>query len=228
MAGIIVELLLSYLLLKYVAKQNLSVLGLIPGGKKWSYLIAGFLLPFAYFSALYMTLSIFGGNPYKINPEYSWSDFFTSFSYVLKAVIFEELIFRGALLYILIIRIGSVKAIIISAISFGIYHWFSYGIIGKAIPMLQAFLMTGIMGYLFALAYKKTRSVLLPFAIHFGINFTGMILFSRDKNIGLQLLIKSYQKDPLIPGAVISILLMIIYYIGFYIVCYLWLRKLNK
>lgn len=228
MAGIIIELLLSYLLLKYVAKQNLSVLGIIPTGKKWRYLFTGFLLPFAYLSALYITLSIVGGNHYKINPEYSITDFFASLTYVLRAVIFEELIFRGALLYILIIRIGSAKAILVSAISFGIYHWFSYGIIGQAIPMLQAFLMTGIMGYLFALAYEKTRSVLLPFAIHFGINFTGMILFSRDKNIGLQLLVKSYQKDPLIPGAVISILLMIIYYIGFYLLCYLWLRKFKR
>jgi membrane protease YdiL (CAAX protease family) len=48
--------------------------------------------------------------------------------WTLFSVLYEELIFRGVVLYILIKRIGEVKAILISCIAFGIYHWFSYGL----------------------------------------------------------------------------------------------------
>ncbi|MEY2917769.1 MAG: hypothetical protein RIS73_1483 [Bacteroidota bacterium] len=40
----------------------------------------------------------------------------------IKSVLFEELVFRGVLFYVLIKKLGSAKAIIISAIAFGIYH----------------------------------------------------------------------------------------------------------
>ncbi len=96
-----------------------------------------------------------------------------------RSVLTEELLFRGALLYILIQRLGEKKAILISAIAFGIYHWFSFGIIGNLVPMIVVFLGTGLMGYVWGLAFAKTRSILLPLGLHLGWNFTLNSMFSQ-------------------------------------------------
>ncbi|HET8885913.1 MAG TPA: CPBP family intramembrane glutamic endopeptidase, partial [Salinimicrobium sp.] len=101
-----------------------------------------------------------------------------SFWWDVKSVLTEELIFRGALLYILIRKIGSRKSILISAIAFGIYHWFSYGVLGNAVAMILAFMGTGLMGYAWAWAFSKTRSIMLPFGLHLGWNFFYNTIFS--------------------------------------------------
>src|SRR6185436_17430227 len=72
----------------------------------------------------------------KILLESSW--------WTLKSVLFEELLFRGALLYIAIQRLGRKVACIISAVAFGIYHWFSYGVFGDPMQMIYIFIITGI------------------------------------------------------------------------------------
>jgi membrane protease YdiL (CAAX protease family) len=63
--------------------------------------------------------------------------FFDSFIYHLKSALSEDLVFRGILLYILIKKIGIQKGGVLSAITFGIYHWFSYKMInGPIIPLI--------------------------------------------------------------------------------------------
>lgn len=227
MIGIAVELLISYLLLKHFSGVGLGALGLYPNKKNLKLMLAGFLIPSLFWCVLYLTLAYVGANPYRINPAYTLDDFLKTVGYVLRAVAFEELIFRGAILYLLIKRIGSKKAIIASAVAFGIYHWFSYGILGQIPQMIVIFAMTGAMGYLLADAFYKSKSILLPLALHLGNNFAGMIIFSRDKSIGLQLLVKSFTKDPATPGAAISIFLMVMYYTGVLLLIYCWLRRLK-
>jgi membrane protease YdiL (CAAX protease family) len=85
----------------------------------------------------------------------------------MKSVLFEELIFRGVLLYILIKWLGHVRAIIISSVAFGIYHWFSYELFGNPGQMIVIFLLTGSIGLLYA-----------TIAMHFGWNFTKGFIFS--------------------------------------------------
>lgn len=89
------------------------------------------------------------------------------------------MIFRGAVLYILIWKIGANKAILISAIAFGIYHWFSYGVLGNIAAMIFVFIGTGLMGYAWALAFAKTKSIMLPFGLHLGRNFVYNTIFSK-------------------------------------------------
>ena len=102
-----------------------------------------------------------------------------SFWWDFKSVLTEELIFRGALLYILIKKIGSKKSILISAIAFGIYHWFSYGVLGNIMAMILVFIGTGLMGYAWAWAFSKTKSITLPFGLHLGWNFIYNTIFSK-------------------------------------------------
>ena len=75
----------------------------------------------------------------------------------IKSVLYEELIFRGVLFYILIKKLGALKALIISSVAFGIYHWFTYEILGNVPAMIYVFFFTGVVGMLYGYGYIKTR-----------------------------------------------------------------------
>jgi membrane protease YdiL (CAAX protease family) len=226
MIGIIVELLISWLLLKYIEHQNLSVLGLSPTPSHLKQLGSGLLLSGLFLMLFSVGVSLAVKNPYHLNPNYSVKAFCVATAYVFRAVLYEDLIFRGALLYILIKRLGATKAVLISAVCFGIYHWFSWGAFGNPVQMAIIFAITGMGGYVFALAFKKTQSMYLPFALHFGCDFVSMVILSQDKAIGLQLLVKTFAKDLVSPGSFVSLIVILLHFIGFPLVtfCYLQLR----
>ncbi len=117
----------------------------------------------------------------KWNEEFSFQLLGSSLWYDLNSVLYEELIFRGILLIILLKYLGK-KAIWISTIAFGIYHWFTQGALGNPVAMIFVFILTGSMGYVLALAYEKTRSIVLPFALHYGWNATNHNIFSNGPN----------------------------------------------
>ncbi|QQT54435.1 CPBP family intramembrane metalloprotease [Sphingobacterium multivorum] len=224
MIAIALELVVSQFLLGYFCKRNLQVLGF--SSKVGSFLFCLFG-PIIYVTALYLSIAYLVGNPYQLNPNYTVSDFFGSLYYVSKAVVFEELIFRGAVLYILMRRCGQGKAALITALAFGIYHWFSYGIVGQIFKMLEVLVSTGIVGYLFARICIKTGKIVHPIVLHFGYNFATMILFSKEKNIGLQLLIKTYAVDTVKPEGILPLFVLVSYYIGFPLLCYIFLKQLK-
>ncbi|MDX1371606.1 MAG: CPBP family intramembrane glutamic endopeptidase [Nitrososphaeraceae archaeon] len=108
---------------------------------------------------------------FNIIPEVIW--------YHLKSALTEDLLFRGILLYLLVKKIGLQKASLLSGFVFGVYHWFSYGIIGSGIvPMIFVLLSTGFMGYVWAIAYGKTNSILLGLGLHFGWNIFTTLFFT--------------------------------------------------
>jgi hypothetical protein len=129
------------------------------------------------------------GERWGLNPRLSFGLIAEGTWWNIKSVLFEELIFRGAIFYVLIKRIGATKAILISAAAFGIYHWFSYGILGNVSQMIQVFIITGIMGVVYAYGYSKTFSLYIPIAIHLSWNWISSVVFS-NTSIGDQLLIK--------------------------------------
>ena len=116
---------------------------------------------------------------WQLNPDLSPNLILEGVWWNMKSVLFEELIFRGVLLYILIKRLGIVKAIFISAVAFGIYHWFSFGVLGNIAQMIITFLITGTMGLLLAYGYSKMFSLYIPIAIHLGWNLTQIFIFSQ-------------------------------------------------
>lgn len=231
MLGILIELIISFLLLKYIAGQHIEVLGLKPNRLRIAQLLAGILWPVAFYCIYEFGLAKLVHNPYRLNQEYRWSDFFNSVGYLLRTVAYEELLFRGAVLYMLIEKIGAKKALVFSACIFGIYHWFSWQAFGNPVQMLLIFYSTATAGFLFSMAYLRTRSMYLQLGLHFGCNFTTMIIFSKDHTIGMQWLVKSFLKDPFVPAAAISITMLIIHFIGFQLFTY-WLlaksRLLNR
>jgi membrane protease YdiL (CAAX protease family) len=190
MAGIIVQLIISWLIVWFFEKKNLGVLGLLPTEKR----LLDFLLFFA-ITSICCTLGFFMkmiivNQQWQLNPALSFSMVAEGARWNIISVLFEELIFRGVLLYILIKRIGSTKAIFISAAAFGIYHWFSFQVFGNPVQMLFVFFITGSMGLLLAYAYAKTLSLYLPIGIHFGWNLTQNFIFS-DGPIGKGIFIQA-------------------------------------
>lgn len=179
MIGILVELALSWLLLWLIEKKNPEVLGLRPNVKRISTFLIFFLLAglFAFF-AVYLRI-LFFKERYETNPFLTGRLIWEGFRWNLVSVLYEEFIFRGALLYILIRRIGTIKAIWISAIAFGIYHWFSFNILGNSVSMIYVFLITGTMGWILAYAYVRTASMYLAIGFHLGWNFVYGFVFSR-------------------------------------------------
>ena len=112
---------------------------------------------------------------WDLNPNFSYQLAAETVWYHFKSVLTEELIFRGALLYILIKKIGLQAGLIISSVAFGVYHWFSYGALGALVPMIYVFITTASMGYVWAWAFARTRSIMLGLGMHLGWNVMGAI-----------------------------------------------------
>ena len=179
MIGILIILLISWISLYLIAKKDLLILGFLPITKRLKQFVIGFIVTAilctgVQYLEMLLKSSVWGLNnncTIQMIANYFWWDF--------KSVLTEELIFRGALLYLLIRKLGPNKGILISAITFGIYHWFSFGILGQIVPMVVVFIGTGLMGYAWALAYSKTASIALPIGLHIGWNFTLNTVFSK-------------------------------------------------
>ncbi len=170
-------ILISWLLVWLFEKRSLSVLGLAPAKERLVYFLILFIVS-AVFSASAFLLRM-----YFVKEEYTATPYLTIKSILLEAwhqartVFTEELIFRGAVLYILIKKIGQTKAVLISAILFGVIHWNNPGIWGNPVQMAIVFGFTFAMGLLLAYSYAKAYSLLIPFAIHFGWNLTQNYIF---------------------------------------------------
>ena len=179
MVGILIGLVISWALLYLVERQSILVLGFLPLPKRLKQFCMGFLITAILCVGAQYLEAFFKSSQWIFNENFTYKLIFTAFYWDFKSVLTEELIFRGALLYILIKKTGTQKAILISAIAFGVYHWFSYGIFGNIVPMVFVFIGTGLMGYVWALAFAKTESIMLPFGLHLGWNFVHNTIFSK-------------------------------------------------
>ena len=178
MAGILVQLLISWGLLWFIEKENLSVLGLMPTTRRVTELLLFLLVSMACCSSGFLFRIFYAHEVWTLNPSFSPGLLSNGSWWNLKSVMFEELIFRGAIFYILIKRIGAAYSILISSVAFGIYHWFSFEVIGNIGQMIQVFLITGIIGVLYAYGFVRTNSLYAVIGMHFGWNFTQGFIFS--------------------------------------------------
>ena len=179
MLGILVILCLSWFLNYLYNKGNFNFLGLSPIVKRIFQWTLGFLVSAILCGVLLLLEAYLKGAYWQLNTSFTSSSFFHFVYWDFKSVFTEELLFRGVLLYILLDKIGENKAVLISAIAFGVYHWFSYGVFGNIMAMLVVFVGTGLMGYAWAWAFSKTKSMFLPIGLHFGWNFMYNTIFSK-------------------------------------------------
>ena len=132
-------------------------------------------------------LSQLSDTTWAISNDLSIGKLAFSLLYDLNSVVAEELLFRGIILYFLIKYSTTRIAMFISATLFGIYHWFTFGVLGNVVAMTMVFIVTGFMGYVFAASFVKTKSIILPIGIHLGWNWINNTVFSNGPN-GVQIL----------------------------------------
>lgn len=198
MIGIIVQLGISWLIIWWYEKGNLQVLGLLPSKKRVKDFFLFLMLAAACSALTFLLRHYIALQSWELNPVLHLAHVLEGVWYVIKSVLFEELVFRGVLLYILIKKFGTTTAIIISSVAFGIYHWFTFEVWGDGGQMLITFLVTGLAGVIYAYGYAKTFSLYVPIALHVGWNMVNMVIFS-NSNIGKQLFI------PVEPAPVVTI-----------------------
>lgn len=192
MIGLLIQLLISWLLVWWLERKNLSVLGLAPTTHRLGAFVFYLVLTAFCCASGFLLRIYFGHESWELNPKLSAVLVGEGIWWNLKSVLFEELIFRGVVLYLLVQRLGTGKAILLSSIAFGIYHWFSQGAWGNPQQMVITFVLTGIMGLIYAYGYSTYQSLYVPIAIHFGWNFTQSFVFSSG-SIGKGVLILKNQ-----------------------------------
>ncbi len=223
MIGILVELAISWLLIWFFEKKGLGVLGFRPT-KQRIFDFALFFLVTAACAASGFLIRMYFGERWALNPVFSWRLLGDGLWWNIKSVLYEELIFRGVIFYILIKRLGVTMAILISTIAFGIYHWFSFEILGDLPKMILAFIITGLMGWLYAYGYVKTLSLYVPIAIHLGWNFTRNFIFS-DGNIGDGILVMIQPHHTTTVSQFVFYIVIYFPFVGAIVMNYLLLRR---
>jgi uncharacterized protein len=227
MIGVLVQLAISWLIVYFIEKKHLGVLGLKPNRTRLIDFFLFLLLAGACCSLGFVLKMIFLDQYWQVNPEITLKLIAEGIWWNINSVLFEELIFRGVLLFIAIQRLGERNGILLSGIAFGIYHWFSFNAFGNIPNMIFIFVYTGVMGLVFAYAFAKSGSLYIPVAIHLGWNVVQQVVFSTGP-IGDQLLVRVSPEQGIdIPQAIFfSIQLFNIVFTPPFL--FLILRRMNK
>jgi len=191
-------LLLASLLLMRAEGKGLSELGFnapLPRARQFA---AGLAVAGLAASAQQVGYAYVSGTEWIQNPSLSGSLVLDRLRWNANSVIYEELLFRGYLLYQAIRILGERRAILLDACVFGIYHWFSYGVIGNPVAMAYVLLNTGLFGLMFAMAFSRTGSLALPIGLHLGWNLATNFIFSAGP-LGAGLLIAANGAERLKP-----------------------------
>lgn len=193
MLGLLIIIIISWILLHYMQQKNIEVLGIIPTKKRIIQFSLGFIIMII-ICLLKITVETYALKVTWIqNDTPDYTSILHSFFYHLRSALTEDLVFRGAILYILLERISAHKALFISAIIFGLYHIFSYGMLeSNTIAKLYIILITGVTGYIWAYTFYKTKSTMMGLGFHLGYNFL-MSLFYENQPYG-QLIFQEVSK----------------------------------
>lgn len=179
---VLILIVLTWFPIYLAEKKNIFRIWLTPTYQRFKEFAIGFLFMSLLCILSQLVLSQISGVSWTISEEVSISKFLNSMALDLNSVLLEELLFRGVLLYALVKYITEQRGILISATAFGIYHLFTYGVLGNPIGMFLVFITTGFMGFVFAKAYIRTKSVILPVGLHLGWNLVNNSIFSNGPN----------------------------------------------
>src|SRR5688500_1014765 len=102
MLGIIVQLAISWLIVWLYEKNDLRVLGFFPTKARLLDFLLFFLITAVCCSTGFLLKMYFGGLRWELNPKLTIGLFLEGIRWNMVSVLFEELIFRGVFLYILI------------------------------------------------------------------------------------------------------------------------------
>ncbi|NVK22626.1 MAG: CPBP family intramembrane metalloprotease [Kangiellaceae bacterium] len=173
MIGIIAIVAVSWLLLHFTVKKNLLALGMTPVPQRIAQFFIGILYMFTLLLLVVAADTWWYDFNWQKQESLSLGSLGQSIWYYFKAVLTEDLVFRGAILYILVKKLGFKIGIALSAVAFGIYHWFSFGLLHgeiNIVPLAYVFITTGLMGLAWAYTFVRTQSIIMALGMHLGWN----------------------------------------------------------
>jgi uncharacterized protein len=148
-------------LFRYYEKRKIKELSLRKFGRS---IFIGSAFGIGLFSLIIFTIFIFGG--YKIDSWNSIRYLLPGFSVGIFSGVTEEVICRGILFRITEEKLGSVIALIISSLLFGLAHLSNPG--GSLFVAICIAIEAGLT---IGMSYVYTRNLWMPVALHFGWNF---------------------------------------------------------
>ncbi|MYY04005.1 MULTISPECIES: CPBP family intramembrane glutamic endopeptidase [unclassified Streptomyces] len=133
----------------------------------------GTLIGLVLFAAVIANIALLGD--YEVNGLGSVSGAVGLVGFMAAAAVTEEVVFRGVLFRIVEERAGTVIALTLTGVLFGLMHLANpdanlWGAIAIAIEA----------GGMLAAAYAATRSLWVPIGVHFGWNFAAAGIFSTE------------------------------------------------
>lgn len=183
-------ILLSWLLLRIEGK-GLAELGFNAPSLRARQFAVGFCFTATAAAIQQLGFAHAAGTEWIVNPQLTSALPLKSLQWNANSVLYEELLFRGYLLYQAIRLLGARRAVLLDAAAFGIYHWFSFGVLGNPVAMAFVFIFTGMFGMMFALAFSATKSLALPVGLHLGWNLVTNLMFSAGP-LGATLLVAAH------------------------------------
>lgn len=170
-------ILVSWLLLRIEGK-GLAELGFNAPRLRAAQFAAGFCFTAVAAAIQQLGYAHAAGTEWMLNPKLSDGLLLESVRWNVNSVLYEELLFRGYLLYQAMRLLGARRAVMLDAAAFGVYHWFSYGVLGNPVAMAFVFMFTGMFGLMFASAFRASKSLALPIGLHLGWNMVTNLVFS--------------------------------------------------
>ena len=198
MLGALVLLGLNLLALWW-AGRGPKALGFDQSVRRLVEFAAGLVVAAAFAAVQMLLLSRLAGFEWTPNPAYGVPALLEGLRWNVASVLFEEFIFRGALLWLAIRWLGALRASLLSAACFGVYHWFSFGLFGDPAGMAFVFVFTGAVGVMLAWAYAWSGSIVLPIALHLGWNLVINEVFSNGP-LGERMLVATGDDIQLLGG----------------------------
>lgn len=212
----------SWLLLR-LEKKSLDAIGFNQPSRRLSEFAVGLLIMGLAAALQQLAYASANGISWQPNPETTWLRGLEGVRWVTVSVLGEELLFRGYLLYQAMRFTGRIPGLLVSAAAFGIYHWFSFNVLGNFPVMVVVFFFTGAFGFVAALAFQRTGSLAAPIGLHLGWNLVTIMIFSSGP-LGKMLLVPSEGVPPLQASGVTGLLIGIALPLAFLaaVAWYLW------
>ncbi|WP_305785852.1 CPBP family intramembrane glutamic endopeptidase [Symbioplanes lichenis] len=151
----------KWLARKVEGRENVSE---VTRTDRWKNLRRGATIGGLAFTATMLIIGMFGG--WEHVGGGSIGGLLITLGIMTSVAVNEEILFRGIIFRILEERAGTVVALVVSSILFGLTHLFNPG---ATVWGTLAIAIEG--GTMVAAAYVLTRSLWLPIGIHFGWNF---------------------------------------------------------
>ena len=161
-------------------KKDLRIFGFQPLPMRLFQFILGFFLTAALFTCINLIFGYSADFSWVRNDNYGLRELGEGAYKTFNSVVLEELVFRSYLLYKLFQLLGEKWAVLITSCCFGMYHWFTFGLLGNYPMMVWIFFYTWLWGLMFAYSYTRTGTILLPIGLHWGWNFFDQLIFEKN------------------------------------------------